>query len=883
MILAALAGVAGIVIAVAAAAANWRASTGRETRAKNAYRWLALTALLWGASFVVVEGTPGDAAGGSLTSADLLTLLALIAAGTGMAGLAGVGWRPAGGAERPAGSAERTAGDALGVAREQARSAVARVADASLLTCALFVIGWVALLAVDYHRVPGETAGTFTVQAIQPIMGMITLGVLLAVAVRAGRRGLEPYLALFLVTAGQALALGDQIAGLRPGPVAQVVQLAGIALLGTAGLGVAERVVPPLQRRPPWPDRRSGATLAAALAGGAAALVMIGWALSGGSFAEPAVVVSAGIGGLALAARVTDLLRQERASAAISKESEHRFRQLASRTSDAVLICDREGIIRFASPAVADYGYTPADLDGTLLADLVHPDDREAWARIARAASGGRQPDKFSCRVRSADGTWRHIESSMSRYGGGPGASRLLITARDVSDQVALRRQLTYLTRSDGLTGLPNRAFLEDRVKRAADSAAAQAGAVFISLDGITEVNDSAGHGAGDLLLAQAARRLRGAIPPDDTVARWGSEEFAVLIESEANVQEIVDLAERLAGILAAEPFQVADRDISLSASVGVALAGGAPQDLLRNADAAMTRARESGSGRVEVFAAHMHADAVRRIEIASDLRAAISAGQLELAYQPVADLATSRITGAEALVRWSRAGQPVSPAEFLEVAEDYGLIVPLGEWVLNEACAQAAAWLASGLDAGVFVNVSLRQVTAARFTESVLAALDGAGLPPGVLTLEVAERVLIEGGDQVADRLAELRRHGVRLAIDNFGTGYASLAYLRQLAVDVIKIDPSFVAGLGEDATLAMLTRTIIQVAHDLGIDVVAEGVERREQLEFLRGMGCELGQGYLICEPVPAERVTAAAKSGLASAGLQGGTPAPAEPAPA
>ena len=250
-------------------------------------------------------------------------------------------------------------------------------------------------------------------------------------------------------------------------------------------------------------------------------------------------------------------------------------------------------------------------------------------------------------------------------------------------------------------------------------------------------------------------------------------------------------------------------------------------------------------------------------------------------------ELATSRITAVEALVRWSRGTDavPVPPGEFVGVAEDSGLIVPLGDWVLREACRQVAAWRASGWDVELSVNFSLRQVSASRFTESVLAAVQDNGLPPGVLTLEVTERVLIEGADPMAARLAGLRRWGVRLAIDDFGTGYASLAYLRRLPVDIIKIDPSFVAGLGTDATMAMLTDAIVRVGRDLGIEVVAEGIERPEQAELLRAMGCRLGQGYLVGRPMTARGIEAlagiepAADPGLAAVQI----PAPRTPAPA
>jgi diguanylate cyclase (GGDEF)-like protein len=273
---------------------------------------------------------------------------------------------------------------------------------------------------------------------------------------------------------------------------------------------------------------------------------------------------------------------------------------------------------------------------------------------------------------------------------------QLLVTARDVSDQVALRQQVTHLTFHDGLTGLPNRAYVEERARdvlRETDKSR-RSGMIFLDLDGFTAVNDSIGHGAGDLVLAQAARRLRAAAPAHDTVARWGGDEFAVLIEGASGPQEIAEIAERLVGTIASEPFRVADHQVTLTASVGVALADGDTAGLvLRNADVAMARAKDSGGGRVEVYAAHMHADLVRRLELATDLQRAITSGQLNLQYQPIVELTTSRVTGAEALVRWWRGDEVVLPKDFLAVAEDTGLIVPLGEWVLRETCRQGVAW----------------------------------------------------------------------------------------------------------------------------------------------------------------------------------------------
>jgi EAL domain-containing protein (putative c-di-GMP-specific phosphodiesterase class I) len=260
-----------------------------------------------------------------------------------------------------------------------------------------------------------------------------------------------------------------------------------------------------------------------------------------------------------------------------------------------------------------------------------------------------------------------------------------------------------------------------------------------------------------------------------------------------------------------------------------------------------------------------MHADVVRRLEIVSDLQRAVGNGELAVQYQPIVDLETSRVTGAEALVRWwrpdqgSAEGRWAGPREFLGAAEESGLIVPLGEWVLREACGQAAAWRRSSWDVGISVNLSARQITAATFISQVAGVLAETGLPPQALTVEVNEHILVEEDGLIVDRLAELHRLGVRLAIDDFGTGYASLAHLRQLPLDIIKIDPSFVAGLGHDDTLTLLTRTVVQVGRDLGLQVIAEGIERPRQLDALREMGCGYGQGFLVARPMAAPGVEA------------------------
>jgi diguanylate cyclase (GGDEF)-like protein/PAS domain S-box-containing protein len=817
----------------------------RSRRDGPAYRWLGAAAIAWGAAFIAQLATVGSVTPTAiqLSLTDLLAIVSLPPFAVGMFLLA-PGRLP---------------------------GTVARLTDACLTSLGIFGIAWIAMLRQAYGAT-AVGAGSFAVDLIHPTADLLVLGATLSVALRAGRIALAPYLALAAFTLGDLLAVQDRAAGQHAGGWAQIAWLLAICLLGYAGLGQAAGGAES-HRAAAAPSLRTAIALSIAAV---AALVTLIFAVASWGHSGPApLIVGCGLT-LALAARGAGLLTSSAALTRYAATSSTKFRELADRTSDVVMLCDGAGLVTFASQAVSSYGYAPGQLSGSRLTDLVHPDDQRNAKRSAAIASAGTpgQPASLECRVRAADGTWRHVQATLSRYADAGRTDAMLVTARDVSDQVALRQQVTHLTFHDGLTGLPNRSYLEERTKDLVTRLPSQPGAaggsdraaaIFVDLDGFTAINDSVGHGAGDLLLAQAGRRLRGLVPAHDTVARWGGDEFAILVEQAASPQEIVDIAERLAGAIAAAPFQVADRDVTITASLGVAFADSdVAEHLLRNADLAMARAKEAGGGRVEVFAAHMHADVIRRLELATDLRQAITDSALELEYQPLVELATARIAGVEALVRWSRGGVAVSPAEFLSVAEESGLIIPLGEWVLQESCAQVARWRDSGWNVGLSVNFSHRQVSTARFAESVLATLDDSGLPRSALTLEVTERVLIETSESMIDELARLRQLGIRLAIDDFGTGYASLAYLRELPVDIIKIDPSFVAGLGTDGTLAMLTRTIVQVGHDLGIEIVAEGIERPEQLELLRAMGCGLGQGYLVARPMNAGDIESMSDAG-------------------
>ncbi len=866
--------------AAAAAVSLWRGAERHTGSVRRGYWWFALAAVLWGAGIVVQDVLAGPATGAPfpLTPADLPGLLALAAFVAGLVRLP-----PGRGESAGEPLAQRGRGKAPG-------AMAAHLADGYVLASALFVIGWIAAFGRAYP-VSGDGPGLFALELVHPLADLVALGAVLPFAVAAGRRGAAPYLALLALSAADALAVGARVGGGYPAIGAEVLQVIGFAAIGLA----------PWADRPGrarmggagsggsggawsgsgwsgggWALRRTGldaATVVASLAATIAAVVVIVWALAGGPSAQPVLAFAGGTAVLALAIRVLSLLRRDSAAARLWRESGRQFRELADRTSDVVLVCDFGGAIRYASPAVGDYGYSPDDLVGRILADFLHPEDRSAGTRAARDVTGTRgHTARYPCRVRAADGTWRYVESTVSRYRNPGGPDQLLVTARDVSDQVELRRRVAHLTFHDGLTGLPNRAYVEDRARdvlsldhlhTSPGRRPTVAGVILIDLDSFTGVNDTAGHTAGDLLLAQVARRLRACVPPQDTVARWGGDEFAVLVEGAASAQELLDIAERIASTIAASPFRVADRDVSLAASVGVALADGSPAGYVwRNADVAVSRAKESGGGRVELYAAHLHADVLRRLELAGDLHRAIGEGELELDYQPVIELASSRVAGAAALPAWRRDGVTVPPGEFLDVAESSGVVVELGDWMLREACAQAAAWRRSGLEIGVWVRCTPRQVAAARFTDSVLAALAASGLSPGALTLEIAERALIDRG-AVRGTLEDLREGGVRLGIGASGTDYAALARLRQLPVDVIKVGSPLVAGLGTDAAMAPLIRGMVQVVKDLGIEVMAEGIEHSEQLELLRDMGCAFGQGALLAGPMTAPDVARLARS--------------------
>ncbi|MEU6413570.1 bifunctional diguanylate cyclase/phosphodiesterase [Microbispora sp. NPDC046933] len=828
--------IAGVVTGLLAAVSLIMAASRvvpAHRRQPGAWRWMAAGSLTWllGVGLrPVADGTPFV-----LTFADLLMLVGsvLLAIGCGLS------------VKPPAFT----------------RGVIRQAADAYLGAASVFTVAWVAVLGPAFRK--AEDTGAFFVALALPVVCLLaTCAVTPAVAAsRSGNRvvGLTGVGVLTAITVAEMATALARLDGDNPPLAAGLVVPAMLLVLA---------VTPWVQEDRPARPLPAALTAATPLVLVAAATFVATLHAIGGSRDAVLVVVAASVV-LVLLGRLFVLLVETAGMRRLVDVGEQQLRRLAENTGDVVLVCDPGGVIQEVGPGLeTTYGYRPEDLAFRPIFDYIHPEDLPAvQALLDRMTDEDDGPEqaggtRISCRFRAADGTWRPTESVAARHVRDD--DLVLVTIRDLSDQVALRNQVTHLTFHDGVTGLPNRAYFEERARDVLTRRGAGGTAViFLDLDGFTSVNDSVGHASGDHLLGQAARRLRSAVRADDTLARWGGDEFSVLLEGGASggadAQTAIDLAERLVRAVSNEPFRVADRDVALTASVGVAFAEDdlPPGDLLRNADVAMSRAKELGGRRVEVFATHMHADVLRRLEIASDLQRALLENQFAIEYQPVVDLATSRVTAVEALVRWWRGSTFVPPEQFLGPAEDTGIIVPLSEWILREACREVAAWRASSWDIGLALNLSARQIMAPRFVETVAEALSESGLPASELTLEVIEEMLVEDAGEMISRLSELRALGVRLAIDDFGTGYASLAFLRQLPVDMIKIDPSFVSGLGRDDTLTLLTKTIVQLGNDLGLIVVAEGIERPEQLDLLRKMGCTRGQGYLVARPMAARGV--------------------------
>lgn len=575
------------------------------------------------------------------------------------------------------------------------------------------------------------------------------------------------------------------------------------------------------------------------------------------------VIIQLALGGLILLTAIGMAVLSRREG---RNEEWARFRSLVNHSADLLTVIDARAVVKYQSPSSERLiGRQAADLVGGSYLDLVHPDDVERLrAALVASAEGADRTALVEYRVRHRSGSWQQMEATVTDLSADPAVDGMVLNAHDVTERTALEAQLSHQAFRDPLTGLANRALLGDRIDLAVARHARDRhvpAVLLIDLDSFKTINDSLGHSAGDELLVAVARCLETCVRPGDTVARLGGDEFAILID-EGSLPRAIGIADRILQVLT-QPLLVAERQLFVNASIGITL-GGDDKDadvLLRDADVAMYVAKGHGKGRYEVFEPDMHDAAVKRQELLGDLQQALELGQFSLAYQPVFDLKTKTMEGWEALLRWEHPTRgPVPPLDFIPLAEETGLIVRIGRWVLREACRQAREWQqrlpeAEGLT--VSVNVSARQLKEPTLAQDVRAVLAETGLPPETLMLEITESSMLDL-DTVGDPLQELKAIGVNLALDDFGTGYSSLSYLGRFPVDTIKIDKSFVDGLVDSpAEGPALLRAIARLGPTLGLRVVAEGMEQESQLADLVAAGCDAAQGFYFSRPLSPEAV--------------------------
>jgi diguanylate cyclase (GGDEF)-like protein/PAS domain S-box-containing protein len=569
------------------------------------------------------------------------------------------------------------------------------------------------------------------------------------------------------------------------------------------------------------------------------------------------------------------------------KQSEARFASLVRNASDVVTVVEIDSTITYASPSSQrTLGYVSEELEGTRFVDLVHDEDKtRALSFMSSTSEGDDITSTLEFRVRRADGSFIYAETQRTNLLHDPNVHGIVLTTRDVSERREFEEQLSHQAFHDSLTGLANRVLFRDRVTHALERQERDqrpVSVLFMDLDDFKTVNDSLGHAAGDVLLGEVGERIRQILRAPDTAARLGGDEFAVLLEDGGDGIGAADVADRLIQSLDA-PFHLENKEVFVRASIGIAVAEPGDHEiddveaLMRNADVAMYMAKERGKNRYQMFEPEMHETALRRLELKADLQRALEHGEFILNYQPVIELETGRISGVEALIRWIHPERGlVPPLDFIPLAEETGLIVPIGRWVLREACAYAAGLherFPSDAPLHMAVNLSAKQIARADIVEDIRTIMQETGIVPSSLILEITESVMMADMELSIARLGELKELGVQIAIDDFGTGYSSLNYVRRFPVDILKVDKSFIDGVSEGGESSALTAAVIELAGILNLKPVAEGIERVDQLERLLELHCALGQGFYFAKPLEsanleqmlAERLSMEAEAGL------------------
>ena len=737
--------------------------------------------------------------------------------------------------------------------------------DSLVISIGVGVLSWAFLMA-PYARDGSLDLVTKLTSVAYPLADVLLLAVAVRLAVGAERRDralLLLALAVFALLVTDSLYGWMLLHGVEPTRLLDGGWILFYALWGAAALHPSMRSLSELSLADSSPLGRGRLALLASATLIVPTVEAVQYGL--GLPIDVPVMVASGVALFGLVAvRMAGLVRRHEAS-------EARFGSLVRNSSDVVTVLAPDTTIRYASPAAERIlGYEPHELVGRKLAYLVHPDDREELvAFVGRGVQHeGTHPVPMEFSLRRAERTWIRVEALRTNLLHDPNVGGVVLNTRDISERKAFERQLQHLAFHDTVTDLANRALFRDRVEHALERqqrGGLPVAVLFLDLDDFKTVNDSLGHAAGDALLREVGGRIRTAIRAADTAARLGGDEFALLLE-DVDEATVADVADRIMHSLET-PFALESKEVFVRASMGIAfgdadLAGprGA-EELLRNADVAMYTAKENGKARYQVFEPDMHESVLRRLELKADLQRAVEAGEFALRYQPIIRLETGEITGVEALVRWEHPERgTIPPDEFVDLAEDTGLIVPIGAFVLEQACRDAVALHAlhpDGPPLEMSVNLSARQLQRPAIVDDVRCVLEATGLAPELLVLEITETAVMGDLDASILRLHELKALGVRLAIDDFGAGYSSLTSIRRFPVDILKVDRTFVDGITDDGEVAALTGAIIELAAILALHPVAEGIERPDQLARLVALGCEQGQGFLFARPAPLAEV--------------------------
>ncbi len=560
-------------------------------------------------------------------------------------------------------------------------------------------------------------------------------------------------------------------------------------------------------------------------------------------------------------------------------ERDQLFQLITENAADMIAVIDRNGNRLYNSPAYQKVlGYSPAELKSTSSIEQIHPDDRQRVLEAAEKARLTGRGERLEYRIRHKDGSWRILESTASTIQNENGQTeRLVIVNRDITERKRAEEVLAHNAFHDGLTNLPNRALFVDRLQHALALSQRHSNytfaVLFIDIDEFKVFNDSLGHTAGDALLVQIGRRLTaslrgvdtvsrpqvkeaGASTSDDRLARLGGDEFTVLLDDIRDSSDAIRVAERIQQRFAI-PFLVDTQQVVMTASIGIALSAASyadSEDLLRDAGIAMYRAKRAGKARYQVFDNAMHGYAVKRLRLETDLRRGLELGEFRVHYQPIVSLQSGKIVGFEALSRWERPEGLVLPGDFIAVADETGIILPINRLLLREACQRIRSWhsqFPSEPPLTISVNITPKQFAQPDLASQIGAILDETGIDRRSVDLEITETIAMADAQRSALVLSELKGLGVHLSIDDFGTGYSSLSRLQSFPVDALKIDRTFVCKMDRDLETREIVRIIIMLAHNLGLEVVAEGAETEEQVNQLKQMDCELAQGYFFSRP--------------------------------